>query len=67
MRFVLEPWVFEQKACKIVDLRDTILDIALDYLALSETKIDQSFLNVQFNIKGYKIRAGRERINMGAG
>lgn len=53
--------------CKIVDLRDTILDIVLDYLALSETKIDQSFFNVQFNIKGYKIRARRERINIGAG
>ena len=28
---------------KIVDLRETILELSLDYLILSELKIDQSF------------------------
>ena len=46
-------------------MRDTILDIALDYLARSKTKIDQSFLNAQFNTKGYKIWAGRDRAKHG--
>lgn len=46
-------------------MRDTILDIALDYLAQSKTKIDQSFLNAQFNTKGYKIWAGRDRAKHG--
>ena len=33
---------------KIVDLREIILEFSLDYLVLSETKIDQSFPTAQF-------------------
>ena len=36
---------------KIVDLREIILELSLDSLVLSETKIDQSFPTAQFYIK----------------
>ena len=39
---------------KVVDLRDIILGLSLDYLVLSETKIDQRFATAQFYIKGYE-------------
>ena len=41
---------------KIVDLKEIILESSLDYLVLSEIKIDQSFPTVQFYIKGYEVR-----------
>ena len=46
---------------KIVDLREIILKLSLDYLVLSETKIDQSFPTAQFYIKGFEVRARRDR------
>ena len=46
---------------KIVDLREIILGLSLDYLVLSETKIDESFPTAQFYIKGYEVRAKRDR------
>ena len=52
---------------KIVDLREIILELPLDYLVLSETKIDQSFPTVQFYIKGYVVRARRDRDKRGRG
>ena len=36
---------------KTVDLREIILELSLDYLVLSKTKIDQSFPRTQFYIK----------------
>ena len=45
---------------KVVDLRDIILGLSLDYLVLSETKIDQRFATAQFYIKGYEVRARRD-------
>ena len=42
---------------KIADLQIFIQNIPLDYLVLSETKVDESFPNAQFNLDGYKIRA----------
>ena len=52
---------------KIVDLREIILELSLDYLVLSETKIDQSFPTAQFYIKGYEVRARRDRDKHGGG
>ena len=46
---------------KIVNLREMIFELLLDYLVLSETKIDQSFPTAQFHIKGYEVRARRDR------
>ena len=46
---------------KIVHLREIILELSLDYLVLSEIKIEQSFPTVQFYIKGYETRARRDR------
>ena len=46
---------------KIVDLREIILELSLDYLVLSETEIDQSFPTAQFYIKGYEVGARRDR------
>ena len=52
---------------KIVDLREIILELSLDYFVLSETKIDQSFPIAQFYIKGYEVRARRDRDKQGGG
>ena len=46
---------------KMVDLREIILELSLDYLVLSKTKIDQSFPTAQFYMKGYEVRARRDR------
>ena len=42
---------------KIVHLGEIILELSLDYLVLSETKIDQNFPIAQFNTKWYEVRA----------
>ena len=42
---------------KIADVQIFIQNIPLDYLVLSETKLDESFPNAQLNLDGYKIRA----------
>ena len=52
---------------KIVDLKEIILKLSLDYLVLSETKINQSFPTAQFYIKGYEVRARRDRDKHGGG
>ena len=52
---------------KIVDFREIISELSLDYLVLSETKIDQSFPAAQFYIKGYEVRARRDRDKHGGG
>ena len=46
---------------KITDLRIIIENIPLDYPVPSETKLDESFPNGQFNLDGYQIRARRDR------
>ena len=46
---------------KIADLQIFIQNIPLDYLVLSETKLDESFPNAQFNLDGYEIRARWDR------
>ena len=51
---------------KAVDLRDIILGLSLDYLVLSETKIDQRFATAQFYIKGYEVRARKDRDKHGS-
>ena len=43
---------------KIVDLREIILELSLDYLVVSETKIDKSFPTAQLYIKRYEDRHG---------
>ena len=50
---------------KIVDLRKIILELSLDYLLLSKTKIDQNIPTRQFYIKGYKVRARSDRDKQG--
>ena len=46
---------------KIADLQIFIQNIPLDYLVFSETKLDESFPNAQFNLDGYEIRAWIDR------
>ena len=41
--------------------------LSLDYLILSETKIDESFPTSQFNVEGYEIRGRRDRNKFGGG
>ena len=52
---------------KIVDLREIILEFSLDYLVLSAKKIDESFPTAHFYIKGYEVRARRDRDKHGGG
>ena len=52
---------------KIVDLQIIIQNIPLDYLFLSETKLNESFPNAQFNLDGYEIWARRDRDKNGGG
>ena len=41
--------------------------LSLDYLILSETKIDESFPTSEFNVEGYEIRARRDTNKYGGG
>ena len=52
---------------KLTDLRVILKYLSLDYLVLSETKLDESFPNVQFTLDRYKIRARRDRNTFGVG
>ena len=52
---------------KITDLMVIMKTLSLNYLILSETKIDESFPTSQFNIEGYGIRARRDRDKFGGG
>ena len=52
---------------KIADLQIFNQNIPLDYLVLSETKLDESFPNAQFSLDGYEIRARRDRDKNGGG
>ena len=52
---------------KIIDLREIISYLQLDYFVLSETKINDSFPSAQFDMSGYEIRARRDRDGMGGG
>ena len=46
---------------KVIDFREVILELSVDYLVLSEAKIDQSFPTAQFYTKGYEVRARKDR------
>ena len=52
---------------KIIDLREIISYLQLDYFVLSETKINNSFPSAQLDMSGYEIRARRDRDRMGGG
>ena len=52
---------------KIIDLREIISYLQLDYFVLSETKISDSFPSAQFDRSSCEIRAGRDRDGMGGG
>ena len=52
---------------KIIDFREIISYLQLDYFVLSETKINDSFPSAQFDMSGYEIRARRDRDGMRGG
>ena len=52
---------------KIIDLREIISYLQLDYFFLSETKINDSFPSAQFDMIGYEIRTRRDRDGIGGG
>ena len=39
---------------KVIDSGKILKDLPLDYLVFSETKLDESFPNVQFKLNGYE-------------
>ena len=52
---------------KVIDLREIISYLQLDYFVSSETKINDSFPYAQFDMSGYEIRAKRDRDIMEGG
>ena len=41
---------------KIIDVREVIRKLSIDYFVISETKLDEPFPSEQFNISNYEIR-----------
>ena len=52
---------------KIIDVREAIGKLSLDYFVISETRLDESFLPAQFNISNYETRNRRDRDKNGGG
>ena len=52
---------------KIVDVREVFGKLQLDYLVLSETKLDDSFTSAQFYIENFEIKNPRRRDKIGGG
>ena len=52
---------------KVNDLGEILKDLPLDYMVISETKLDESFPNSQFKLNGYEVRARRDRHKHGGG
>ena len=52
---------------RVIDLGEIRKDLPLDYVVISETKLDQSFPNAQFKLNGYELRARRDRHKHGGG
>ena len=52
---------------KVIDLGEILKDLPLDYMVISETKLDESFPNSQFKLNGYEVRARRDRHKHGGG
>ena len=52
---------------KIIDLRNIISHLQLDYFVLSETKISDSFQSAKFDMSGYETRARSDRDGMWGG
>ena len=51
----------------VIDLGEILKDLPLEYLVISETKLDESFPDSQFKLNGYEIRARRDRHKYGGG
>ena len=45
---------------KLIDLGEIIKDLPLDYLVISENKLDESFSNAHFKLNGYEVRERRD-------
>ena len=52
---------------KIIDVREMISRLLLDYFVISETKLDSSFPSAQFHIGDYEIRNRRYIGKFGSG
>ena len=50
---------------KVIDSGEILKDLSLDYLVFSETKLDESFPNVQFKLSGYEKSTRRDRLKHG--
>ena len=52
---------------KVIDLGEILKDLPLDYLVISETKLDESFPNSQLKLNEYEVRARRAGHKHGGG
>lgn len=52
---------------KIIDVRDILPKVSLDYFVIAETKLDNTFPTAQFTIDGYTIRNRKDRTKNGGG
>ena len=50
---------------KIIDLREIVKYLELDYFVISKTKINESFPSQQFAVDNFEIRLGKIGIVMG--
>ena len=63
LKFLHNPRIAYLNICslrnKVIDLGEILKDLPLDYLVISETKLDESFPNFQFKLSGYGVRKAR--------
>ena len=52
---------------KVINIGETLKDLPLDYLVISETKLDENFPNAPFKLNGYEVRARRDGHKHGDG
>ena len=46
---------------RVIDLGEILKDLSLDYLVISEIKLDESLPSFQIKLSGYEVRASRDR------
>ena len=65
LKFLYNPLIFSLNINslrnKVIDLGEILKDLPLDYLVISEIKLDESFPNAQFKLNGYEVRARRDK------
>ena len=71
LKFLNKPliayWNINSLRNKVIELGVILKDLPLDYLVISETKLDENFPNAQFKFNGYEVRTKRDKNKHGGG